>query len=79
MRIRRVTLHLEGLPVSPPQARALAERAFARTAAGLAGEAGGRIARLTVEVRADRTDGAALADAIGRAVRAAVRHRLEGG
>jgi hypothetical protein len=79
VRIRRATLRLEGLTMSPPQARALAERALARTAAGLAGDAGGRIAHLTVEVRADRTDGAALADAIGRAVRAAVRHRVEGG
>jgi hypothetical protein len=65
--------------MSPPQVRALAERAFARTAAGLANDAGGRIAHLTVEVRPDRTDGSALADAIGRAVRAAVRHRLERG
>ena len=79
MRVRRATLHLEGLPISPPQARVLAERALARTAAGLAGGPGGRIAHLRVEVRPDRTDEAGLADAIARAVRAAVRHRQEGG
>jgi hypothetical protein len=65
--------------MSPPQARVLAERALERTVAGLAGGAGGRIAHLWVEVRPDRTDEAALADAIGRAVRAAVQRRLERG
>jgi hypothetical protein len=79
MKVRQATLHLEGLPFSPPQARALAEQALARTAAGLADAPGGRIAHLRVELRPDRTDGAALAEAIAQAVRAAVRHRLEGG
>ena len=79
MRVRQATLHLEGLPISPPQARALAEQALARTAAGLADAPGGRIAHLRVELRPDRTDGSALAETIARAVRAAVRHRLEGG
>jgi hypothetical protein len=79
VRIRRATLQLEGLTVSPRQARELAERVLARTAAGLAGGATGRIAHLTVEVHPDRADGAALADAIGLAVSAAVQHRLKGG
>jgi hypothetical protein len=78
MRIQRASLRLEGLTVSPSEARAVAERALARTARGLAGGPGGRIAHLAVEVRPDRTDNAALVEAIDRAVRAAVRRRVEG-
>jgi hypothetical protein len=77
--IRRARLSLEGLPMSPGRARAVAERALAKAAEGLDGGAGGRVLRLTVEVRPDRTDDATLADAIGRAVRAAIQDRLEGG
>jgi hypothetical protein len=77
--IRRARLSLEGLPMSPSRARALAERALARAAEGLEGGAGGRVVQPTVEVRPDRTDDAALADTIGQAVRAAIQHSLEGG
>lgn len=77
--IRRARLSLEGLPMSPARARAVAERALAKAAEGLEGAAGGRVLQLTVEVRADRTGDAALADTIGWAVRAAIQDHLEGG
>ena len=79
VRVERAHLTLEGLPLSPPRAREVAERALAGAAGGLEGGGGQRLARLTVEVRPDRTDDAALADAIGRAVRLAIQRRLEGG
>jgi hypothetical protein len=64
--------------MSRSRAVALAEHALARAAEGLDGGAGGRVLRLSLEVRPYRTDEAALADAIARAVRAAIRPRLEG-
>ena len=78
MRIRRARLSVEGFPMSRASAVALAERALARAAEGLEGGAGGRVVRLRLEVRSDHTDEAALADAVARAVRAAIRPRLEG-
>jgi hypothetical protein len=77
--IRRVRLSLEGLPMSPARARAVAERALATAAEGLEGGAGGRVLQLTVAVRPDRTDDAALADTIGQAIRTAIQDRVEGG
>jgi hypothetical protein len=79
MRIKQASLDLRGLPVSPAQARTLAERALARATLGHADGAGERISHLAVEVRPVRTDMAGLAEAIGQAVSTAVSSRREGG
>jgi hypothetical protein len=76
--IRQARLRIEGVAMSRSRAGALAERALARAAEGLEGGVGGRVVQLTVDVRADRTDEAGLADAIARAIRAAIGRRLEG-